>query len=188
MTLIIFYNLKKHVLNFKNKFGKIDVLINNAGISLEEKSEKKKIENFVKTIETNLISTYKCCETIYPLMKNGGSIINISSIGSLLAMKKNPGYVSSKGGINSMTRSLAEDYSKKKIRVNAILPGYIKTKMTEKSYKNSKKKLETEKSILNRWGEPNDLIGIVIFLATKSSSFVTGTNIIVDGGFSIKGI
>ena len=61
--------------------------------------------------------------------------------------------------------------------------------MTEKSYKNSKKKLQrTEKSILNRWGEPNDLIGIVIFLATKSSSFVTGTNIIVDGGISIKGI
>ena len=61
--------------------------------------------------------------------------------------------------------------------------------MTEKSYSNSKKKLErVEKSILNRWGEPNDLIGIVIFLATKSSSFVTGTNIIVDGGLSIKGI
>ena len=61
--------------------------------------------------------------------------------------------------------------------------------MTEKSYKNSKKKLQrTEKSILNRWGEPTDLIGIVIFLATKSSSFVTGTNIIVDGGISIKGI
>ena len=180
---------KKTCNEFKNKFGKIDVLINNAGISLEEKSEKKKIENFVKTIETNLISTYKCCETIYPLMKNGGSIINISSIGSLLAMKKNPGYVASKGGINSMTRSLAEDFSKKKIRVNAILPGYVKTKMTEKSYNNSKKKLErAEKSILNRWAKPNDLIGIIIFLATKSSSFVTGTNIIVDGGFSIKGI
>ena len=105
---------KKICSEFKNKFGKIDVLVNNAGISLEEKSEKKKIENFVKTIETNLISTYKCCETIYPLMQNGGSIINISSIGSLLAMKKNPGYVASKGGINSMTRSLAEDFSKKK--------------------------------------------------------------------------
>ncbi len=180
---------KKICTEFKNKFGKIDVLINNAGISLEEKSEKKKIENFVKTIETNLISTYKCCETIYPLMKNGGSIINISSIGSLLAMKKNPGYVASKGGINSMTRSLAEDYSKKKIRVNAILPGYVKTKMTEKSYKNFKKKLEREeKTILNRWAEPKDLVGIIIFLATKSSSFVTGANIIVDGGFSIKGI
>ena len=88
-----------------------------------------------------------------------------------------------------MTRSLAEDFSKKKIRVNAILPGYVKTKMTEKSYNNSKKKLErAEKSILNRWAKPNDLIGIIIFLATKSSSFVTGTNIIVDGGFSIKGI
>ena len=179
---------KKFCNEFKHTFGKIDFLINNAGISLEERSEKK-IENFVKTIDTNLNSTYKCCEIIYPMMKNGGSIINISSVGSLLGMKNNPGYVSSKGGINSLTRALAEDYSKKKIRVNAILPGYVKTDMTRKSFRNSTKKLERkEKSILNRWAEPNDLIGIVIFLATRASSFVTGTNIIVDGGFSIKGI
>ena len=174
---------------FTKKFGKIDVLINNAGVSLEVSSEKKKLEIFLKTLENNLISTYKCCEVVYPMMKTGGSIINISSIGSLLAMKNNPGYVASKGGINSLTRSLAEDYSKKKIRVNAILPGYIKTSMTQKSYKNLKKKNERQnKNIINRWGEPRDLIGVIIFLATKSSSFVTGTNIPIDGGFSIKGV
>ena len=122
-------------------------------------------------------------------MKSGGSIINITSLAAEQGFPNNVAYVSSKGGLKQLTKAMAIDLAKKNIRVNSIGPGYVKTKMTEKSYSNSKKKLErVEKSILNRWGEPNDLIGIVIFLATKSSSFVTGTNIIVDGGLSIKGI
>ncbi len=174
---------------FRKKFGLIDVLINNAGISIDTKLEKNKFTDFKETLDTNLISNYRCCEIIFPLMRRGGSIINISSVASLLGMKKNPGYVASKGALNSLTKSLAEDYSKKQIRVNAILPGYIRTKMTEKSFKNKKKNNERiERTMLRRWGEASDLIGVVVFLATESSSYVTGSNIIVDGGFSIKGI
>ena len=104
-------------------------------------------------------------------------------------MKKNPGYVASKGGINSMTRSLAEDYSKKQIRVNAILPGYVKTKMTEKSWLDKKKKLNrSERIILDRWGTPRDIADACLFLGSDLANYINGQEIYVDGGWLSKGL
>ena len=88
-----------------------------------------------------------------------------------------------------MTRSLAEDYSKKNIRVNAILPGYIKTKMTKKSFLNKKERNKRlSRMLIKRYGEPEEIVGAVIFLITRASSYVTGQDFYIDGGFLAKGI
>ena len=122
-------------------------------------------------------------------MHNGGSIINITSIGALQGFPNNPGYVASKGGTLALSRALALDYSKNNIRVNDIAPGYIKTDMTIKSFDD----LEANQDRLNqmmikRWGEPKDIIGAAIFLASDASSYMTGSSLIIDGGWISKGI
>mgnify|MGYP001274054315 FL=1 len=122
-------------------------------------------------------------------MKKGGSIINVTSLGSVLGFPDNPSYVSSKGGLKMLTKSLAVDLGKKGIRVNNLLPGYMKTAMTKKSFMNKDLKEERDKRIIiNRWGNSTDLIGPCIFLASDSSSYITGSDILVDGGWIAKGL
>jgi NAD(P)-dependent dehydrogenase (short-subunit alcohol dehydrogenase family) len=101
----------------------------------------------------------------------------------------NPAYAASKGGVRILTKALALDYAPKKIRVNNIVPGYIHTAMTEKSY--SDKTLSDERidrMMIQRWGKTEDLIGAAIYLASGASSYVTGTDLIVDGGWTAKGL
>ena len=101
----------------------------------------------------------------------------------------NPAYISSKTGLSGLTRSLAYDYADLGIRVNNLVPGYFKTDMTKKSFDDPSKRKDRETStLLNRWGNPKELIGPAIFLASNASSYVTGTDLIVDGGWSIKGL
>ena len=171
-----------------DKIKKIDVLINNAAIS---NISKNKIEDFKKIIETNLNGSFYCAfEAIKKLKKNKeSSIINISSINAYMGFPKNPGYVSSKGAILSLTRSLALDYAKLGVKVNSISPGYIKTGMTLNSYKNHKKKIIRQKrTMINRWGEPKDLFGAIEFLISNKSSYINGQDIIIDGGWKSKGL
>ena len=113
----------------------------------------------------------------------------ISSINATLGFPDNPGYVAAKGGLTAMTRALAVDLGKRQIRVNSIAPGYVHTKMTELSYQDSDTHKERmRRTILGRWGEPEDLAGAAIFLASKASAYVTGQEILVDGGWSVKGL
>jgi NAD(P)-dependent dehydrogenase (short-subunit alcohol dehydrogenase family) len=122
-------------------------------------------------------------------LKKNASIINISSISSYFGFPNNPGYVSSKSGLSGLTRSLAYDFSKKNIRVNNIVPGYIRTEMTKKSFNNKKLfNLRKSSTLLNRWGNPKDIIGACTFLVSSSSSYITGADIVIDGGWSVKGI
>ena len=122
-------------------------------------------------------------------MKGEGSIINITSIGANLGFPNNPGYLASKGGLASLTRSFAYDLASKNIRVNSIVPGYIRTEMTSESYNNERLKKEREdRMLLKRWGECGDLVGAAIYLASNASSYVTGSEIYIDGGWSIKGL
>ena len=168
--------------------GNFDVLINNAGIS---KFSKDNIKNFEKILITNLFGPYFCSMVAkkYLLKSKNASIINISSINAHLAFPNNPGYVASKGGLNALTRSLALDYSKKKIRVNSISPGYINAGMTRKSYGNLKTRLKrSSRTMLNRWGRPKDLNGIIEFLISDKSSYITGQDFVVDGGWISKGL
>lgn len=168
-----------------NKIKKFDVLINNSSIT---KYSKNPIENFNKIIQTNLVGTFNCCHNSYKYLNNG-SIINIASINAYLAFPNNPGYVSSKGGIKSLTKALALDYSKFNIRVNSVSPGYINEGMSKKSFKNKKKNKErSSRTILKRWGRPEDLFGIIEYLFSKKSSYVTGQDIVIDGGWISKGL
>ncbi len=183
--------IKSALKKIKKNFGKIDVLINVAGISESVKESKnlQKISDFQMILDTNLVGIYKVCNIAKNYLKKGSSIINITSIASQFGFPNNPGYISSKSGLSGLTRSLAYDLSDFRIRVNNLVPGYIKTKMTIKSYKNNKLfNLRKSKTLLNRWGQTKDLVGAVIFLSSKASDYVTGSDIIVDGGWSIKGI
>lgn len=119
----------------------------------------------------------------------GGSVINITSIGSYLGFPGNPAYIASKGGIRALTKALALDYASKKIRVNNIVPGYIHTPMAEKSYLDEKSNRERlDRMMIKRWGEAEDLVGAAIYLSSDASSYVTGIDLIIDGGWTAKGL
>jgi NAD(P)-dependent dehydrogenase (short-subunit alcohol dehydrogenase family) len=170
-------------------YGGIDILVNAAAVSLPSDDFSDQFERFNKTVNINLTSTYKCCEIVSLLMSNGGSIINITSIGAMTGFPDNPGYIASKGGLRALTKALAEDFSVKKIRVNNIAPGYIKTNMTKQSFE----KLELynarlDRMIIKRWGEVDDIVGAAIFLASNASSYVTGIDLVIDGGWLAKGL
>ena len=140
-------------------------------------------------MNTNLLGSYYCCDSVAAFMKSESSIINITSIGANLGFPNNPGYQASKGGLAALTRALAYDLAEKNIRYNSIVPGYIRTEMTQESYNDDRLKKEREnRMLLKRWGECRDLVGAAIYLASRSSSYVTGSEILIDGGWSIKGL
>jgi short-subunit dehydrogenase len=122
-------------------------------------------------------------------MKKNGSVINITSLGAQQAFPKNPAYQISKAGLRQLTKAFARDFSKYGIRFNNLCPGYIKSGMTIKSYKDpTAKKIRSERMLLNRWGKPSDLVGPAVFLLSEASDYITGTDIYVDGGWIAKGI
>jgi len=174
------------------KHKKIDVLVNGAGITLPENENLLYTEkNWQKTIEVNLTAAFYCSQEVFKFMlKNKtGNIINFTSINAELAFPKNPAYVVSKGGLKMLGKALAKDWGKYGIRVNNIGPGYMKTDMTKKSYLNKKtRKARTARTLLGRWGEKHEIVGPCIFLASDASSYITGQDIYVDGGWLINGL
>ena len=174
----------------KHKYGRIDVLINNAGVTTNSTNfyDEKILK---KTLSVNLIAAYNLSNKVCKIMskRKKGSIINITSLAAERGFIGNPSYQVSKAGLKQLTKALACDWGQKNIRINNVCPGYIKTPMTMKSFKNPKlKKNRDERMILNRWGKPRDLVGPCIFLASDSSSYITGSDIIVDGGWLAKGM
>jgi NAD(P)-dependent dehydrogenase (short-subunit alcohol dehydrogenase family) len=170
------------------KIKKIDILINNASIT---NVSKNIIRNFEKTILTNLNGTfYSSHISLSKLAKSkNASIINISSINAHIGFPNNPGYVASKGGVNSLTRALSLDYAKYNIRVNSISLGYISSGMSQASFFDKrKKKIREKNTILNKWGSESDVLNAVEFFMNKKSKYITGTDLIVDGGWLAKGI
>jgi NAD(P)-dependent dehydrogenase (short-subunit alcohol dehydrogenase family) len=169
------------------KIKNIDVLINNSAIT---RFSKNTIKNFDKIIKTNLNGFFYCShEALRLLKKNDSLIINIASINAHQAFPNNPGYVSSKGAIISLTKALALDFGRANVRVNSISPGYINEGMSAKSYKNSVKKNEKiSRMIIKRWGLAKDLFGAIEFLMSSKSSYITGQDIVIDGGWLAKGL
>ena len=184
-------NKKVELITQKIKENKVVInsLLNVAGISIPKLDAQSEISRFDQTFNTNIRSMYNIIKILEPLFGNGASIINFSSIGGLLGFPGNPSYCASKGAVISLSRALANDFGEKNIRVNCIIPGYFHTKMTASSYSNENEKRKREqRTILGRWGKLNELLGASIYFVSDASSYVTGTELIVDGGWSSKGL
>jgi len=183
-------NLSQNFLkNFKKK-TKIDILINNAGFSKSKKFLKYTLKDWRKTLEVNLTSPFIISQLISKkFMISGGSIINITSLAAEQGFPDNVAYVASKGGLKQLTKAMAIDLADKNIRVNSIGPGYVKTKMTEKSWLNKKKKKNrSDRIILDRWADPKDIANTCLFLGSELSNYINGQDIYVDGGWLSKGL
>ena len=170
-------------------FGRIDILVNNAGINIRKMPQDYLAAEWDEVLEVNLRSAFLCSRAVYPGMKERGEgkIINIGSMTSLFGGAKLAPYGTSKGGIVQLTRSLAVAWAPDNIQVNAILPGWIDTDLTRQARKDLAGLNERvlARTPVGHWGEPDDLAGAAIFLASPASNFVTGVALPVDGGYSI---
>ncbi len=177
-------------LPFLEIFSNYQGLVNAAGVTLKAGDENK-FEVFDKTLAINLKAPYYFSEMFYASRNEpflNSSIVNISSIGGKMGFPGNPSYCSSKGGIESLTRALAVDYYDKKVRVNSVRPGYTETPMNKISLSNSEEKEKRGKhSVMNRWGYPHEIADSIKFLLSNDSTFITGSCLTVDGGWTIKG-
>ena len=185
--------LEKTIVGLLKKFNRIDGLVNCAAVTLpERKFPKKEFESWKKTLTINLDAVFIICSTIcLHAIKNRYklNIVNFTSIGGHMGFPKNSAYCTSKGGVSQLTKSLAYDFGNKGIRANCIVPGYFKTEMNKKSWnKRIERNIRSSNTILGRWGSPDEICGPVNFLLSDQSSYITGSDIIVDGGWLSKGI
>lgn len=166
------------------EFGKVDVLVNNAGIYPYAAFDQMQEADWDKVITVNLKSVFLCCKEASKTMPEGGRMISISSIASLVGFPNLVHYCASKGAINGMTRALALEMASKKITVNVVAPGAIETpgaKMDE-----AIKKQTVGIIPLARMGQPADIANAVVFLASEKSDYITGQVIVVDGGWTLR--
>jgi 2-deoxy-D-gluconate 3-dehydrogenase len=170
-------------------FGRVDILINNAGINIRKSPQSISLDDWHKVVDTNLTSAMLCSQLVHPAMKaaGGGKVINIGSIMSIFAAPYAPAYAASKGGIVQLTKSLACAWAPDNIQANAVLPGWIDTEMTQGARRHVSDLHDRvlARTPAARWGVPSDLAGIAVFLASSASDFVTGAAIPVDGGYSV---
>jgi len=172
------------------KFGRLDILVNNAGINIRKPPQDYTMEEWHRVLNINLTSLFVCCQAAYPHLRvRGGKIINIGSMMSIFGASFAAPYGASKGGVVQLTKSLAAAWAIEKIQVNAVLPGWIDTELTKGAREQvsglHEKVLARTPS--GRWGAPEDLAGIAVFLAAPASDFITGTAIPVDGGYAAQG-
>jgi NAD(P)-dependent dehydrogenase (short-subunit alcohol dehydrogenase family) len=176
------------------RYGRLDILVNNAGVAIPGSVVEMSEENWLRTLNINLTSVWRGMKYAIPHMQlhGGGSIINVSSVQSLVGFKGWSAYAASKGGINGLTQQAAIDYAPYKIRINAIAPGTIMTPMNERIFEAAQDK----EALINEWnslhplgrfGQPYEVGNLIAFLASDDASFITGEIIRVDGGAVIKG-
>jgi 2-dehydro-3-deoxy-D-gluconate 5-dehydrogenase len=173
------------------RFGRLDILVNNAGMSIRKRPELFTAEDWHRVLDTNLSGAFFAAQAAYPEMvrSGGGKIINIGSMMSIFGAPFGAAYGASKGGIMQLTRSLATAWAGENIQVNAVLPGWIDTEMTQTARVQIDGLHERvlARTPAGRWGAASDMAGIAVFLAAPASDFVTGTAIPVDGGYSVLG-
>ncbi|OQW98725.1 MAG: hypothetical protein BWK68_00200 [Elusimicrobia bacterium A5] len=165
------------------KFGKIDIMINNAGITRDNLLIRMSDDEWDKVISINLKGVFNCSKAAAKIMmkQRAGKIVNIASVVGLMGNAGQANYSASKGGVIALTKTMARELASRNINVNAVAPGFIKTAMTEKLSDEQKKKL-TDLIPLARLGEAQDVANIVAFLCTDESSYITGEVISVNGG------
>ncbi len=172
-------------------FGGVDILVNNAGTNLRKQPQEYTLAEWHHVLDTNLTSAFLCSKAVYPLMKKAGrgKIINIGSMMSIFGASFTAPYAASKGGLVQLTKALATAWARDNIQVNAVLPGWIDTELTQGARKQVTGLHERvlARTPAGRWGVGDDLAGVAVFFAGPASDFITGTAIPVDGGYSVQG-
>lgn len=176
--------IKSMVSSVVSRWGKVDVLINNAGITSTKSILEMTDEDFTSVIDINLVGPFKIIREVSKVMKEngGGSIINTSSMVGSYGGKMQTAYSSSKFGINGLTKSCAKELGQFNIRVNAVAPGAVATDMAKEFTSEKMRQFLTMMTPLGRMAEPDELAGAYVYLASDESTFTTGTIINVDGG------
>jgi len=174
--------------DFVKEFGRIDVLVNNAGIVINRPFLEKTAEDWMRTLEVNLIGVFLCAQASakYMLAQKSGKIINISSIRGIdhCGREGVMDYSASKGAVINLTKTMAKELAPH-INVNAVAPGHTLTEMTQPLPEEVKRNM-IEGSYLKRMAQPEDIAKAILFLASDDANFITGQLLLVDGGFSLK--
>ena len=178
------------VVEVVSRTGRIDVLVNSAGIGGRGAAVSYSPELLDRTIDVNLKGTFFMCQSVGRRMieAGGGSIINIASVGGLVAFPGSVGYQASKGGVVQLTRTLAVEWAASGVRVNAVAPGHIGTELVRRQWETEPelKQYFLSRTPMNRLGTPDDVAGPVVFLAGDAAAMVTGQIIAVDGGYTAQ--
>lgn len=169
-----------------DKYGKIDILINNAGITNDSTLKKMTIEQWQQVIDINLSGSFYCIKAITPYMleKGYGRIVNASSVVALYGNFGQTNYVATKAGLIGMTKTLARELGKKGITVNAVAPGFIETDMVAKMPENVLDGMRAKVPV-GRLGQPEEIASAYLFLASEESAYINGATLSVDGGMTI---
>ena len=169
--------------------GRVDILVNNAGTNIRKAPEELSLAEWHTILDTSLSSAFLCSQAVYaPMLRvGGGKIINNGSMFSLFGGSHVLAYGASKGGVVQLTKSLAVAWAKHNIQVNAILPGWLHTDLTNRAMQDLPGLYERvlARTPQGRWGQPDDLAGVAVFLASRASDFITGVALPVDGGYSV---
>ena len=173
------------------RYGRLDILINNAGTAIRKQPQEYSLAEWHRVLDTNLTSAFVLSQAAYPHLKaaGAGKIINVASILAIFGASFSAPYAASKAGLVQLTKVLATAWAADGIQVNAVLPGWIDTELTvgARAAVPGLQERVLARTPAGRWGVPNDLAGIAVFLAGAASDFVTGAAIPVDGGFASQG-
>ena len=181
-------SVRNMIAEARRAFGRLDILVNSAGQISRKPATEWSVQEWSESIDVNLRGTFLCCQEAgrnMILRREGGKIINVASLLSTIGVSNIVPYASSKGGVASLTRSLAVEWAKYGINVNAVGPGYVRTELTRALQDDATRSSNIVSRIpIGRWGTPQDLKGAFVFLASRASDYITGQIIYVDGGWT----